>query len=468
MTRDVIAVYPGTATSVPEARAWARQQLADLPAEVRADVALCVSELAANAVQHTASGRPGGRYSVRLVVTESVVVEVCDQCGTRTVPCITHPSEDAEGGRGLALLASLGQVSTGLADPHGPTGPGRCVRVSLPLPDSHQPPERTCDAMTPSKLREESRGLRSALRAVQDRRRARLRYLVTKDMVDDLWHGPLCRVTDHAERSRLLRMAADLTRGMAIQHPAVWGPSPVPGEGRDWAEVLAAEADLLMLAAEAEAALTLSTWRRVEALTSGDTFDVGGRWALVLDLDRTEQDGREVVAVTVATGDQVETLHWEPEEIVRTGGPEWSELDITEVAVSHGVAGPELAEWQRLAATADRAQRAAILYTLAELAAPRVGATAAEVLADLATTEVYAAAGVTPPRRPGLSSAFIARVCLAGLFALVGVALIVGEVPGPWQVQVVLAPVLWTVLLCTAAWCFDVIQARKAREEVER
>ena len=50
--------FPGTPASVSEARAWVAGILAGFPAA--ADAELMASELATNAVLHSASGLPGG------------------------------------------------------------------------------------------------------------------------------------------------------------------------------------------------------------------------------------------------------------------------------------------------------------------------------------------------------------------------------------------------------------------------
>jgi serine/threonine-protein kinase RsbW len=61
--RSFVRVYPGTAAQVSVVRADLRQLLASCP--VADDVVACCSELAANAVLHSESGGPGGRFIVR-------------------------------------------------------------------------------------------------------------------------------------------------------------------------------------------------------------------------------------------------------------------------------------------------------------------------------------------------------------------------------------------------------------------
>jgi serine/threonine-protein kinase RsbW len=55
--------YPGAATSARLVRAAVRRVLAGCPAAD--DVVLAVTELAANAIAHSASGRPGGTFAAR-------------------------------------------------------------------------------------------------------------------------------------------------------------------------------------------------------------------------------------------------------------------------------------------------------------------------------------------------------------------------------------------------------------------
>jgi serine/threonine-protein kinase RsbW len=61
--RSYVRVYPGTAAQLAVVRADLRELLTGCP--VAEDVLICCSELAANAVLHSESGRPGGRFIVR-------------------------------------------------------------------------------------------------------------------------------------------------------------------------------------------------------------------------------------------------------------------------------------------------------------------------------------------------------------------------------------------------------------------
>ncbi|WP_037921809.1 ATP-binding protein [Streptomyces violaceorubidus] len=94
--------------SVPAARAFARETLADWGVRGRADdVLLCVSELATNALVH---GVPPGRgFLLRLwplPCGDGVRVEVHDSGGG--VPAVPlGPDGSDEGGRGLLLVSEV-------------------------------------------------------------------------------------------------------------------------------------------------------------------------------------------------------------------------------------------------------------------------------------------------------------------------------------------------------------------------
>jgi serine/threonine-protein kinase RsbW len=94
--------FPARADQVREARALLGRLLAHCP--LADDALLICSELATNAVQHSASARPGGTFTVRAEVLEDgyAWIEVEDQ-GGRWIP---HADSD-EDGRGLAIVDSL-------------------------------------------------------------------------------------------------------------------------------------------------------------------------------------------------------------------------------------------------------------------------------------------------------------------------------------------------------------------------
>lgn len=123
--------FPGLPESVPEARAWA---LGLLPASCpRAyDVALVVSELAANAILHSASGAPGGRFAVQVELEPgSVGVTVVD-----LGPALASvPSQAREGGRGLTIVQRLADVYDVRAEPTSRTV---CCWLDWPADDDNR------------------------------------------------------------------------------------------------------------------------------------------------------------------------------------------------------------------------------------------------------------------------------------------------------------------------------------------
>jgi len=94
--------FPGEPRHVAGARAFVGAALAGCPA--RAALLTCVSELAANAVVHTASGA-GGVFTVEVIRPADGValVAVTDE-GGQGRPVIRTPGRFATGGRGLAMV----------------------------------------------------------------------------------------------------------------------------------------------------------------------------------------------------------------------------------------------------------------------------------------------------------------------------------------------------------------------------
>ena len=99
-----IRTFPGNLGQVKEARAFVAAVLDRCPA--RETLLTCVSELAANAIEHTASGR-GGMFTVEVGRRRDgmAFVAVVDD-GAPTAPAVTDVDDLAEGGRGLALVAA--------------------------------------------------------------------------------------------------------------------------------------------------------------------------------------------------------------------------------------------------------------------------------------------------------------------------------------------------------------------------
>ena len=131
-----VRVFPGEPGQVRRVRAFVACVLAGCPA--REALLTCVSELAANAIAHTASGAAGGVFAVEVVRPEPGVarVAVTDAGGPRE-PAIRYPDEPAdldclaEGGRGLALVAACSS-SWGYRD--ADEGAGRVVWAEATWP----------------------------------------------------------------------------------------------------------------------------------------------------------------------------------------------------------------------------------------------------------------------------------------------------------------------------------------------
>lgn len=101
----VTVTLPGRPDSVVGTRAFTHRVLAGHPAMETA--VLCVSELAANAIEHSPSGKPGGTFTVTITATPVLLrIEVTDAGTTPVVPA-QWPPLDAERGRGLHIVAAL-------------------------------------------------------------------------------------------------------------------------------------------------------------------------------------------------------------------------------------------------------------------------------------------------------------------------------------------------------------------------
>jgi serine/threonine-protein kinase RsbW len=124
--RAVSRTFPARADQVRQARAFLRPVLADCPAAD--DVLLVCSELAANAVQHSASARPGGYFSVHAKIREGeyVWIEVEDNGGRWAAPTGT-----GERGRGLLIVDALAACWDVRGDD---TGRVVCARLDWPDP----------------------------------------------------------------------------------------------------------------------------------------------------------------------------------------------------------------------------------------------------------------------------------------------------------------------------------------------
>jgi anti-sigma regulatory factor (Ser/Thr protein kinase) len=131
-----VRVFAGEPGQVPRVRGFVARALAGCPA--REALLTCVSELAANAIAHTASGA-GGVFTVEVIRPGAGValVAVTDAGGPREPSVGRHESGEAhdlaEGGRGLALVAALSS-RWGYRDVHADYGRGRVVWAEATWP----------------------------------------------------------------------------------------------------------------------------------------------------------------------------------------------------------------------------------------------------------------------------------------------------------------------------------------------
>ena len=104
--RETSVVLPGVLDSAGQARAVVAQALGrGHPAA--ADAAVCVSELAANAVCHTRSGLPGGMFTVSVQARAGVVRIAVTDAGSASRPRIRRAGRHSTHGRGLAIVEAL-------------------------------------------------------------------------------------------------------------------------------------------------------------------------------------------------------------------------------------------------------------------------------------------------------------------------------------------------------------------------
>ena len=134
-TRPGTRTYRGTPASVPEARRFVAELLVGCPA--RETLMICVSELCANAIAHTASGR-GGMFTVEVDCPRdgTARVAVTDDGGS-SVPAAGSPDLTAEAGRGLAMVAAC-TSRWGFAEAY----PGRTVWAEASWPVAVPPPDQ--------------------------------------------------------------------------------------------------------------------------------------------------------------------------------------------------------------------------------------------------------------------------------------------------------------------------------------
>lgn len=125
-----VQTFSGDAREVGAVRQFVGRALAGCPARER--LLACVSELAANAVEHTGSGT-GGTFTVAVGQPRKGVafVAVTDEGGPGE-PSVGQAGPFAETGRGLALVAAYSS-RWGYRD----TGHGHIVWAEAIWPDPH-------------------------------------------------------------------------------------------------------------------------------------------------------------------------------------------------------------------------------------------------------------------------------------------------------------------------------------------
>jgi hypothetical protein len=124
--------FPGQAVQLRHLRTWVESLLPECPA--RDDVLSVASELAANAVQHTASKDPGGTFLAEVCWRREVVRVAVADCGSAAMPRVISDPE-GEDGRGLMMVAALA-IRTGVSGDQR----GRTVWADVAWPRGYRPP----------------------------------------------------------------------------------------------------------------------------------------------------------------------------------------------------------------------------------------------------------------------------------------------------------------------------------------
>ena len=138
-------IFPGQPERVRDVRRWVRDQLPPCPA--RDDVEIVASELATNAVVHTASGQPGGQVAARLAWWPDRVRVAIGDGGAATAPVLVIGSA-GERQRGLALVDALAVTWA-----HAGDGDGRWTWADVAwdgLPPLPPPTSRPASAPSPA------------------------------------------------------------------------------------------------------------------------------------------------------------------------------------------------------------------------------------------------------------------------------------------------------------------------------
>jgi anti-sigma regulatory factor (Ser/Thr protein kinase) len=122
-------IFPGTPDQAAKVRRYIRSEFIGHPALDNA--ILAASELASNAITHTASGHPGGMFAVHLTQASPhhIAVLVTDQGGPNQLK-IGQAGADQDSGRGLEVVVSLASLLVTIGDTTG-----RSVLAVIPDPE---------------------------------------------------------------------------------------------------------------------------------------------------------------------------------------------------------------------------------------------------------------------------------------------------------------------------------------------
>jgi anti-sigma regulatory factor (Ser/Thr protein kinase) len=118
--------FPGRVQELSQVRRWLERLLPERPA--RDDVLSVTVELCSNALQHTASGKPGGSFTVEVSWQRSTVHIAVIDGGSQSEPRMIDDL-DEERGRGLLLVHGLSARTGWSGDEHGRVV---CAEVAWP------------------------------------------------------------------------------------------------------------------------------------------------------------------------------------------------------------------------------------------------------------------------------------------------------------------------------------------------
>jgi hypothetical protein len=117
-TRPKRRSFPGRPDQVRRARDFTRRTLGPCP--VTDGAVLLVSELATNALKHTATGL-GGRFDVTILGDVSSVMIAVTDSGSGSIPVSGAPGPEDVAGRGLGLVEFIAERWGHCGGPHGRT-----------------------------------------------------------------------------------------------------------------------------------------------------------------------------------------------------------------------------------------------------------------------------------------------------------------------------------------------------------